>query len=93
MVDSLVSCLYSFFSIFSLPLSLFPTVLFLSSVRVVLQVYGALTLPATGEESEDQGHDWLSWPSWACLSVMAEGVAMGPGCFSGCHNNPDAARK
>lgn len=56
-------------------------------------VYGVLTLPVTGEESEDQGHDWLSWPWWACLSAMAEGVAAGPGCFSGCHNNVDATRK
>lgn len=65
----------------------------LSSFCVVLQVYGALTLPAKGEESEDQGHESLSWPWWACLSAMAEDVAMGPGCFSGNHNNLDAARK
>lgn len=56
-------------------------------------LYGALTLPVTGEESEDQGHDWLPWPWWACLSAMAEGVGMAPGFFSGCHNNLDTSRK
>lgn len=69
------------------------SIVFLSSLPLVLQVYGVLTLPATGKESEDQGHDWVSWPWWACLSAMAEGVAMGPGCFSGCHDNINAARK
>ncbi len=90
MVHSLVSCLCPFFSCLA---SIFASPLFLSSFTVVLQVYGALTLPVTGKESDDQGHDWLSWPWWACLSAMAKGVAMGPGCFSVCHNNPDAARK
>lgn len=88
---SLVSCLYSFFSYSFFISPVFASVL--SSLCVVLQVYGALTLPATGEESEDQGHDWLSWSWWACLSAMAKGVAMGPGCFFGCHNNPDTARR
>lgn len=63
------------------------------SLCLVLQVSGALTLPVTGEESEDQGHDWLSWPWWACLSAMAEAVAMGPGDFTGYHDNLDTARK
>lgn len=63
------------------------------SLCLVLQESGALTLPSTGEESEDQGHDWLFWPWSVCLSAMAEGVEMGSGHLTGRWDYPDSTRE